>query len=442
VETKKTRTYGLGHSTLTLVFGDITKSEASVVVSSDDYYLSMGGGVSAAIRRAGGEAIALDAAKKVPAQLGDVVVTTAGDLPADYIFHAVTIGPHGTRKTADEIVTRAVRKCLQLLEVMGLRSIAFPAIGTGAAQLPLEDVAASMAKVIAAFTTETKLALAIELYLMDRFGKRSDVEYACFFEEFSQRVPNARPAAALAPASRSTSVPAPASPEDVEKQRKNHVRVLVGKLEVQRQQLEQKLVDALDAEDDGTVDALRLKLKENEALRLQYLSELRDESVTAISNKQSVRRPIVFVSSTYKDLADHRAAVKDEILKLRLDFDGMEWFGATGAPPASLIVEKVRAADVYVGIIGVRYGSIDETTGVSMTELEYEAAAGAGKPIHMYVMHDEAPVKQALFEADPAALTKLRAFRARVMTKHVVYLFTSAAELAKQVATDLTRYKH
>jgi O-acetyl-ADP-ribose deacetylase (regulator of RNase III) len=225
---KKTRTYRLGDSTLTLVFGDITKSDASVVVSSDDYYLSMGGGVSAAILRAGGEAIALDAAKKVPAQLGDVVVTTAGELPADYVFHAVTIGPHGTRKTPDEIVTNTVRKCLQLLEVMGLRSIAFPAIGTGAAHLPLEDVAASMAKVIGAFTKETKLALAIELYLMDRFGKRSDVEYACFFEEFAQRVPSARPATTLAPASRVTKVEAATSPEDDQKQRKNRLLAAAG----------------------------------------------------------------------------------------------------------------------------------------------------------------------------------------------------------------------
>jgi hypothetical protein len=54
------RTYKFGESQLTLTFGDITTSEAQVLVSSDDCYLTMSGGVSAAIRRAGGTAIALD----------------------------------------------------------------------------------------------------------------------------------------------------------------------------------------------------------------------------------------------------------------------------------------------------------------------------------------------------------------------------------------------
>lgn len=89
------RTYRFGQSSLTLEFGDITSSDAEILVSSDDYMLTMGGGVSAAIRRAGGEAIILDASKKIPAELGDVVVTTAGALPAKHVFHAITIGVHG-----------------------------------------------------------------------------------------------------------------------------------------------------------------------------------------------------------------------------------------------------------------------------------------------------------------------------------------------------------
>lgn len=86
------RTYQFGKSRLTLCFGDITNSDAQVIVSSGDYYLTMGGGVSAAILKAGGNSIALDASKKVPAEVGDVVVTNAGTLAAQYVFHAVTIG--------------------------------------------------------------------------------------------------------------------------------------------------------------------------------------------------------------------------------------------------------------------------------------------------------------------------------------------------------------
>jgi hypothetical protein len=80
---QKRRTYQVGPSTLSLEFGEITTSTAAVLVSSDDSYLTMGGGVSAAIRRAAGQGILLEVAKKIPAKLGDVVVTGAGSLPAN-----------------------------------------------------------------------------------------------------------------------------------------------------------------------------------------------------------------------------------------------------------------------------------------------------------------------------------------------------------------------
>ena len=79
------RTYSIGNSKFVIEFGDLTASTASVLVSSDDYMLTMGGGVSAAIRRAGGEMIMLDASKKVPVKVGDVVVTSAGALAATYL---------------------------------------------------------------------------------------------------------------------------------------------------------------------------------------------------------------------------------------------------------------------------------------------------------------------------------------------------------------------
>jgi O-acetyl-ADP-ribose deacetylase (regulator of RNase III) len=76
------RSYIFEKGKLNVVFGDITASSAQVIVSSDDYYITMGGGVSGAILRAGGQEVMIDAAKKVPVKLGDVVVTTAGRLHA------------------------------------------------------------------------------------------------------------------------------------------------------------------------------------------------------------------------------------------------------------------------------------------------------------------------------------------------------------------------
>ena len=87
------RTYKYNNSKVTIRFGNIIDSEAEVIVSSDDCWITMGGGVSMSIRRAEGTgAIEQDVQKKVPVNLGDVVVSNAGKLKQKFIFHAITIG--------------------------------------------------------------------------------------------------------------------------------------------------------------------------------------------------------------------------------------------------------------------------------------------------------------------------------------------------------------
>ncbi|WP_419528320.1 macro domain-containing protein, partial [Akkermansia sp.] len=145
------RIYKFGNSKLILRFGDITNTDSHVIVSSDDYYLSMSGGVSAAILRAGGNEIALDAAKKVPSKLGNVVITTAGRLKSKFIFHAITIGKWSEKITPKEVIKSITIKCLKLLDSLDLNSISFPALGAGAADFDYEDVAVEMANVISEY---------------------------------------------------------------------------------------------------------------------------------------------------------------------------------------------------------------------------------------------------------------------------------------------------
>ena len=180
----KPRSYRFGSCQLSLIFGSITDAATEVVVSSDDYMLSMGGGVSAAISRAGGEAIMFDAAKKVPAEIGDVVVTTAGDLPALYVFHAITIGRDGPAEDPAEVIRSIVRKCFSLLDSLGLTTIAFPAIGAGVAGYDYSDVAVVMSEEIAEIFGGCQRPLSASLYLYDRFGRMGFVDYVEFFEEF------------------------------------------------------------------------------------------------------------------------------------------------------------------------------------------------------------------------------------------------------------------
>ena len=97
----ESRQYRFNNSTLTIIIGDIIQSKAEVIVSSDDTGISMGGGVSGQIKRAGGNAIQADAQKKCPGELGDVIVSTAGNLEHQkFIFHSLTINDENRYETS------------------------------------------------------------------------------------------------------------------------------------------------------------------------------------------------------------------------------------------------------------------------------------------------------------------------------------------------------
>jgi O-acetyl-ADP-ribose deacetylase (regulator of RNase III) len=182
-------TYQFGKSQLTLEFGDIVSSDAQVIVSSDDCYLSMSGGVSLSIRRAGGDDIALDAAKKIPASLGSVVVTTAGKLSAHYIFHVITRGSEPDTALPEEVLRKATGRCLELVDFLGLNSIAFPALGAGTAGFPLDQVAGQMAKVIAAALLKSDRPIQVTIYLYDHRGLMQEIDFIPFIARFAARVP-------------------------------------------------------------------------------------------------------------------------------------------------------------------------------------------------------------------------------------------------------------
>jgi O-acetyl-ADP-ribose deacetylase (regulator of RNase III) len=107
--------YSIGETTFAIAYADLTSVPADVLVSSDDNYLTMGGGVSAAVRRAAGSALVADGRKHIPANLGDVVVTSAGTLPAKYVFHGVTIDMRNAVYADAGTVRRITRRCLAIL---------------------------------------------------------------------------------------------------------------------------------------------------------------------------------------------------------------------------------------------------------------------------------------------------------------------------------------
>ena len=98
----------------------------------------------------------------------------------------------------------------------------------------------------------------------------------------------------------------------------------------------------------------------------------------------------VFVSSTFTDLIVERQAAVAAILKAGHIPAGMELFTAGDKSQWKTIERWIDESDVYMLILGGRYGSVEPTTGVSYTELEYDYAAQQGKPLFAVVIKEEA----------------------------------------------------
>jgi O-acetyl-ADP-ribose deacetylase (regulator of RNase III) len=135
---------------LKLVIGDITKIPVDAIANAANSGLRGGGGVDGAIHRAGGPAIMRELAEFQGCPTGSAVVTTAGALPAKYVFHAVgpiyRDGQHGE----PELLASCYRTCLDLAEAHGVTTISFPAISTGIYGYPVADAAAIALQTISA----------------------------------------------------------------------------------------------------------------------------------------------------------------------------------------------------------------------------------------------------------------------------------------------------
>lgn len=142
----------VGQTDIILERGDITEYEVDAIVNAANDHLWMGTGVAGAIKRKGGTIIEEDAVRQGPVDVGDVVVTTAGNLPASYVIHAAVMGqdlhasPDGVRRATLSVLRRA--------EDMRLQSLAFPAFGTGVGRMAPKDSAEAMVGAIRAHLAE------------------------------------------------------------------------------------------------------------------------------------------------------------------------------------------------------------------------------------------------------------------------------------------------
>ena len=137
--------------------GDITKEKVGAIVNAANSTLLGGGGVDGAIHKAGGKTI-LDECRKIrqnnfPEGLptGKAVITTGGELPAEFVIH--TVGPiYGMNGGRDgELLADCYRNCLKLAAENNIVTIAFPSISTGAFHFPKHEAAEVSSQAIGDF---------------------------------------------------------------------------------------------------------------------------------------------------------------------------------------------------------------------------------------------------------------------------------------------------
>ena len=455
-----TRKYVIGNSSITIIFGDITNSSAEVIVSSDDYMLSMGGGVSRAIRNACGSQIWNDAVKMIPAKLGDVVITSAGDLDAKYIFHAITIGntrldasigQYGGRAVSRDdapalspstIARVTTHRVIHLMEQLDCKSVAFPAIGAGAAGIPYDDVAREMASSLATTLLDSHLRLDIELYLYDRTSTMTELDFVVFFEEFAalrgMRLSDQGNVRSLS-AHTGTS-----SDSSLRESRSSASNQTLAVLNSRARILEQELIRTSDSDHQlriqGQLEEIALIKQSLEMPFAQRMEPLTPRLPPGMGNLSEDASLSVYVASTEKSIGTFEHAVRQVITQ-----NGLRCFNDYIDNRNKVIdiedrLRTVREADVFLCILGYRYGTVDVASGLSIAELEFTRAVRSGKRIIYCQLDKTAELTVDMIESDPQSLQMLLDFKDSVKSNAAnVVRFADAAALDRGLRSHLIR---
>ncbi len=137
------------------VQGDLTAQEVDAVVNAANEHLAHGGGVAAALVRAGGPVVQIESdgwvAEHGPLTPGTAAVTSAGNMPARWVVHVV--GPRYREEQDNEgLLRQAVTAALDAAAGLGARSVALPAISAGVFGYPRDQATAVIATACLAWT--------------------------------------------------------------------------------------------------------------------------------------------------------------------------------------------------------------------------------------------------------------------------------------------------
>lgn len=156
----------LGRIEVKLVQGDITEQETDAIVNAANNHLWMGAGVAGAIKKKGGVEIEREAMSKGPISVGEAMVTGAGGLKAKYVIHAAVMGQD--LKTSEEHIRNATLSSLRRAEELKIRSIAFPAFGTGVGGFSVDDCARIMIDAVKDLSNQAESVRQVRFVLFDK----------------------------------------------------------------------------------------------------------------------------------------------------------------------------------------------------------------------------------------------------------------------------------
>ena len=167
--------------------------------------------------------------------------------------------------------------------------------------------------------------------------------------------------------------------------------------------------------------------------RVEYTTD-----IPRIIMAQATTRPNVpvFVSSTFTDLQVYRRKIQDAMTQLETVVRGMEQFGSRPGTPVEECVKAVQSCQLYVGVFGMRYGSIPDGHDKSMTNIEYDEAQRLGLPSLIYLLNENHSIPAKDVEVGEGA-EKLLDLKDLLKKRHTVSFFTTPEDLQARIMHDL-----
>jgi Domain of unknown function (DUF4062) len=153
---------------------------------------------------------------------------------------------------------------------------------------------------------------------------------------------------------------------------------------------------------------------------------------------QATTRPNVpvFVSSTFTDMQVYRRKVQDALTQLEAVVRGMEQFGSKPGSPVEECLTVVQSCQLYVGIFGMRYGSVPDGHDKSMTHIEYDEAQRLGLPSLIYIFNENHAIPAKDVETGPGG-EKLQGLKEQLKKRHTVSFFTTPEDLQARIMHDV-----